>query len=59
MAKKQLTLSLDEEIIAKMDKLCEKLDMSRAQVLRLLFGGNQNSIKFITEELLGMEQSQK
>ncbi|HZK54399.1 MAG TPA: hypothetical protein VFC84_09440 [Desulfosporosinus sp.] len=30
----------DENSLVKMDKLCEKLNMNRAQVLRLLFSGN-------------------
>lgn len=56
MAKKQITVNLDEDSIAKMDKLCEKLNMNRAQALRLLFSGNVKNIKFVCETLISMEE---
>jgi len=53
--KKQITVNLDENSLAKMDKLCEKLNMNRAQVLRLLFSGNVQSIQFVCETLVSIE----
>lgn len=53
--KKQITINLDEDSINKMDKLCEKLNMKRPQVLRLLFSGNPKNIKFICDALINME----
>jgi len=53
--KKQITVNLDSDSIAKMDKLCEKLSMNRAQVLRFLFSGNSNSIRFVCDTLLAIE----
>jgi len=38
-----------------MDKLCEKLNMNRAQVLRLLFSGNVQSIQFVCEALVSIK----
>jgi len=43
--KKQITVNLDENSLAKMDKLCKNLNMNRAQVLRLLFSGNVQNIQ--------------
>lgn len=53
--KKQITVNLDSDSIAKMDKLCKKLNMNRAQVLRLLFSGNANNIRFVCDTLLAIE----
>lgn len=53
--KKQITVNLDENSLAKMDKLCEKLNMNRAQVLRLLFSGNVQNVQFVCEALVSIE----
>lgn len=53
--KKQITVNLDFDSIAKMDKLCEKLSMNRAQVLRFLFSGNPKNIRFVCDTLLAIE----
>lgn len=53
--KKQITVNLDINSIAKMDKLCEKLSMKRPQVLRFLFSGNPNNIRFVCDTLLAIE----
>lgn len=53
--KKQITVNLDEDSIAKMDKLCEKISMNRAQMLRFLFSGNRNNIRFVCDTLLSIE----
>jgi hypothetical protein len=53
--KKQITVNLDTDSIAKMDKLCEKISMNRAQVLRFLFSGNPNNIRFVCNTLLSIE----
>lgn len=54
-AKKQITVNLDEKSIEKLDLLCSKLDTNRAQVLRMLFSGNRNNIKFVCDTLLKIE----
>lgn len=51
--KKQITVNLDEKSIEKLDTLCSKLDMNRAQVLRMIFSGNSKSIRFMCDTLLG------
>ena len=53
--KKQITVNLDENSLAKMDKLCKNLNMNRAQVLRLLFSGNVQSVQFVCEALVSIE----
>ena len=53
--KKQITVNLDENSLAKMDKLCEKLNMNRAQVLRLLFSGNVQNVQFVCDALVNIE----
>jgi len=53
--KKQITVNLDTDSIAKMDKLCEKTRMNRAQLLRFLFSGNRNNIQFVCDTLLSIE----
>src|SRR5665648_1138409 len=46
--KKQITVNLDEKSIEKLDTLCSKLDMNRAQVLRMIFSGNPKSIRSVS-----------
>lgn len=53
--KKQITVNLDTDSIAKMDKLCEKINMNRAQMLRFLFSGKPNNIRFVCDTLLSIE----
>jgi len=53
--KKQITVNLDEKSIEKLDTLCSKLDMNRAQVLRMIFSGNPKSIRFMCDTLLAIE----
>lgn len=53
--KKQITVNLDTDSIAKMDKLCEKISMNRAQMLRLLFSGNVKNIQFVCDALVSIE----
>lgn len=53
--KKQITVNMDSDSIAKMDKLCEKISMNRAQLLRFLFSGNRNNIQFVCDALLAIE----
>lgn len=40
----RFTVNLDSDSIAKMNKLCEKLSMNRAQMLRFLFSENRNNM---------------
>lgn len=54
--KKQITVNLDTDSIAKMDKLCEKLNMNRAQTLRLLFSGEPANVRFVCDTLLAIEE---
>jgi hypothetical protein len=54
--KQQITVNLDENSIAKMDKLCEKINMSRPQMLRFLFSGNVKNVQFICDALISMEE---
>jgi antitoxin component of RelBE/YafQ-DinJ toxin-antitoxin module len=53
--KKQITINLDEKSIEKLDALCSKLDMNRAQVLRLLFSGSAKSVQLVVDTLVSME----
>jgi len=53
--KKQITINLDTGSIAKMDKLCEKLSMNRAQVMRLLLSGEVKNIRFVCDALISLE----
>jgi hypothetical protein len=52
--KKQITVNLDEKSIEKLDTLCSKLDMNRAQVLRLLFSGSARSVQLVVDTLVSM-----
>lgn len=54
--KKQITVNLGTINIEKLDKLCAKLDMNRAQVLRLLFSGNVKNIRFVCDALISIEE---
>lgn len=54
--KKQITVNLDEKSIEKLDTLCSKLDMNRAQVLRLLLSGNVKNIRFLCDALITIEE---
>lgn len=54
--KKQITLNLDEKSTEKLDALCSKLDMNRAQVIRLLLSGNVKNIRFVCDTLVSMEE---
>lgn len=53
--KKQISIDLDSDSLAKMDKLCAKLRMNRGEALRLLFSGDSNNILFVFHALLAIE----
>lgn len=50
--KKQITVNLDAKSIERLDALCSKLDMNRAQVLRLLFSGSAKSVQLVVDSLM-------
>lgn len=56
MAKKQISINLEEENIEKLDELCYRLKMNRAQILRLLLSGKKDNIEFVCENLIKMEE---
>ena len=49
--KKPVTVSLDEEVLENIDKVCQRLDLSRPQVLSFLFSGNHDKIDLVANEL--------
>lgn len=49
--KKQITVNLDEKSIEKLDTLCSKLDMNRAQVLRMLLSDSSKSVQLVVDAL--------
>lgn len=52
--KKQITVNLDQKSIEKLDALCSKLDMNRAQVLRMLLSDSTKSMQLVVDALKGL-----
>jgi hypothetical protein len=52
--KKQITVNLDEKSIEKLDALSSKLDMNRAQVLRMLLSDSSKSVQLVVDALVSL-----
>lgn len=48
---KRIALSFYGDSLEHLDKVCKKLNLSRPQVINLLFSGEENKIDFIVTEL--------
>jgi len=49
--KVKITLSLDAEVLRKLDKLCEDKNLSRPQVIEMIFSTDDDTVDFMTQQI--------
>ena len=49
--KVKITLSLDAEVLRKLDKLCEDKNLSRPQVIEMIFSTDGDTVDFMTQQI--------
>lgn len=49
--KVRISLSLDYEVLRRLDKLCENKNLSRPQVIEMIFSTDDETVNFMTEQI--------
>ena len=49
--KVKISLSIDSEVLRRMDKLCETKNLSRPQVIEMLFSTDDETVDFMTGQI--------
>ena len=49
--KVKISLSLDSEVLRRLDKLCEDKNLSRPQVIEMIFSTDDETVNFMTEQI--------
>ena len=49
--KVRISLSLDSEVLRRLDKLCENKNLSRPQVIEMIFSLDDETVDFMTEQI--------
>lgn len=49
--KVKISLSIDSEVLRKLDKLCEDKNLSRPQVIEMIFSTDDQTVDFMTEQI--------
>lgn len=49
--KVRITLSLDYEVLRRLDRLCDDKNLSRPQVIEMLFSTDDVTVDFMTEQI--------
>ena len=49
--KVKISLSLDSEVLRRLDKLCEDKNLSRPQVIEMIFSTDDQTVDFMTEQI--------
>lgn len=47
----KISLSLDYDVLRRLDKLCEDKNLSRPQVIEMIFSTDDDTVNFITEQI--------
>ena len=49
--KVRISLSLDSEVLRRLDKLCENKNLSRPQVIEMIFSSDHETVDFMAEQI--------
>ncbi|MDR3584026.1 MAG: ribbon-helix-helix protein, CopG family [Desulfosporosinus sp.] len=49
--KVRISLSLDSEVLRRLDKLCENKNLSRPQVIEMIFSTDNETVDFMMEQI--------
>lgn len=49
--KVKISLSIDSEVLRRLDKLCESKNLSRPQVIEMLFSTDDETVDFMTGQI--------
>ncbi|ODA40099.1 ribbon-helix-helix protein, CopG family [Desulfosporosinus sp. BG] len=49
--KVRITLSLDSEVLKRLDKLCEDKNLSRPQVIEMIFSTDGVTVDYMTDQI--------
>ncbi|SPF53731.1 Ribbon-helix-helix, copG family protein [Candidatus Desulfosporosinus infrequens] len=49
--KVRISLSLDSEVLRRLDRLCENKNLSRPQVIEMIFSSDDETVDFMTEQI--------
>ena len=49
--KVKISLNLDSEALRRLDKLCETKNLSRPQVIEMIFSTDDETVTFMTEQI--------
>ncbi|EGW39637.1 ribbon-helix-helix protein, CopG family [Desulfosporosinus sp. OT] len=47
----RITLSLDSEVLKRLDKLCEDKNLSRPQVIEMIFSTDGVTVDYMTDQI--------
>jgi len=49
--KTKISLSIDSEALRRLDKLCESKNLSRSQVIEMVFSTDDETVDFMTSQI--------
>ena len=49
--KVRISLSIDSEVLRRLDKLCESKNLSRPQVIEMVFSTDDETVDFVTGQI--------
>lgn len=55
--KVKISLSLDAEVLRRLDKLCEDKNLSRPQVIEMIFSADHETVEFMTEQIKRLDSA--
>lgn len=55
--KVKISLSIDTEVLRRLDKLCESKNLSRPQVIEMIFSTDDETVDFITGQIKRIDSS--
>ncbi len=50
-SKVKISLSIDSEVLRRLDKLCESKNLSRPQVIEMVFSSDDDTVDFMTGQI--------
>ncbi|MHB8072883.1 ribbon-helix-helix protein, CopG family [Desulfosporosinus fructosivorans] len=55
--KVKISLSIDSEVLRRLDKLCESKNLSRTQVIEMVFSTDDDTVDFMTGQIKRIDSS--
>ncbi len=55
--KVKISLNLDSEALRRLDKLCETKNLSRPQVIEMIFSTDDETVTFMTEQIKKLDSA--